>query len=506
MSTKPKRLLLVKQRVSLGAPIRVFLATLGTETNTFASFPTGIEDFRRGLWIEDGIANAAPSPWSGPARQWLKRASAAGWEVVESLHTFAEPAGPTTRSAYEFMRDRILSDLERAGPVDAVLMFLHGAMVAVGYDDCEADLVTRMRAQVGPNVRIGIELDLHAHIDDTLFEAADIIVFYKAYPHIDYTERADDLFKLMERTLAGEIEPVMALFDCKAMGLFPTTRKGPMVQLVADMIAAEGHGGLLSLSLNHGFPWADVPNAGAKMLAVADGDVALARRAAEDYGRRFYAIRSEAMLPFLPLAEAIARAQEPGDRPLLLADTSDQTGGGAPGDTTYMLRAFIDGGIRNAVYGPLWDPLAVGICLAVGVGAKLPLRIGGKFEPQSGPPLDVDAEVLFLKRDAFQDQLENERVPIGDVAVIHAAGIDILLTTRRTGVFSPTIFTHHGISLAGKNVIGLKNLYRHTDVFAPLCRDQLYVATPGACPPDWTSIPFTRLPRPIWPLDPDPLA
>src|SRR5690606_11075432 len=191
---------------------------------------------------------------------------------------------PTVRAAYETMRDRILADLAKAGPVDAVLMFLHGAMVADGYDDCEADFVSRMRAQVGPKVRIGLELDLHAHIDQRLLDAADIIVFYKAYPHIDYSERAEDLFTLMRRTLAGEIEPVMALFDCKVMGLFPTTREGPMPQFVADMFAAEGQGGILSLSLNHGFPWADVPHAGAKMLAVADGDLALAQRTAEEFG------------------------------------------------------------------------------------------------------------------------------------------------------------------------------------------------------------------------------
>lgn len=486
--------------------MRVFLATLGTETNTFASFPTGLDDFKRGLWIENGVASVPPNPWAAPAQRWLQRATEAGWEVVESLHAFAEPAGPTVRAAYETMRDRILADLAKAGPVDAVLMFLHGAMVADGYDDCEADFVSRMRAQVGPKVRIGLELDLHAHIDQRLLDATDIIVFYKAYPHIDYSERADDLFTLMRRTLAGEIDPVMALFDCKVMGLFPTTREGPMPRFVADMFAAEGQGGILSLSLNHGFPWADVPHAGAKMLAVADGDLALAQRTAEQFGRRFYAIRAEAMLPFVPLEEAIAAAKQTGDKPLLLADTSDQTGGGGPGDTTYMLRALIDAGIRNAVYGPLWDPAAVGICFSVGVGAQLRLRIGGKFEPHSGPCLDVDAEVLFLKRDAFQDQLTNERVPVGDVAVIRAEGIEILLTTKRTGVFSPTMFTHHGITLGDKQVIGLKNLYRHRDVFAPLVRDQLFVATPGACPPDWASIPFGRIPRPIWPLDPDPLS
>ena len=130
-----------------------------------------------------------------------------------------------------------------------------------------------------------------------------------------------------------------------------------MVQFTADLFAAEGKDGILSLSLNHGFPWADVPNAGAKMLAVADGDRGIAERAAEEYGRKFYAIRAEATLPFVPFDEAIRRAQEPGDKPILLADTSDQTGGGAPGDTTYMIKAFLDAGIRDAVYAPLWDPL-----------------------------------------------------------------------------------------------------------------------------------------------------
>lgn len=485
--------------------MRIFLATLGTETNTFASFPTGLDDFRRGFWNEGDIATAPPSPWSMPAKRWLARAEELGWEVVQSLYAFAEPAGPTVRSAYEQMRDRILADLAAAGPVDAVLMFLHGAMVADGYDDCEADFVSRMRRQVGPDTRIGIELDLHAHIDHRLLDVTDLIVFYKAYPHIDYAERADDLFTLMRRTLAGEIEPVMALFDCKTMGLFPTTRQGPMPGFVADLFAAEGKDGVLSLSLNHGFPWADVPHAGAKMLAVADRDPEIARHAAEHWGRRFYAIRAEATLPFVPLTDAIAEAQKPDDKPLLLADTSDQTGGGAPGDTTHMLRAMLEAGLENAVYGPLWDPLAVGICFSVGVGTRLKLRLGGKFEPHSGPSLDVEAEVLHLVRDTWQDQLSNERVPIGDVAVVRVASIEVLLNTKRTGVFSPTIFTRHGIVLEGKQAIGLKNLYRHTDVFAPLVRGQLYVATPGACPPDWASIPFKRIPRPMWPLDPDPL-
>lgn len=485
--------------------MRIFVASLGTETSTFALFPTSIENFRRHMWAERGIEEAPLSPSSAAPKKWVELAREAGWEVVEGLHAWAQPAGITTRPAYEFMRDRILDDLRAARSIDAVLLSLHGAMIAEGYDDCEGDLVTRIRDLVGPEVRIGVELDLHAHIDGTILDASDIIVIYKTYPHIDYVERAEDLFRLVQRTLDGEIEPVMALFDCRAMGLFPTTHTGAMAALVDDMVSSEGTGGILSLSLNHGFPWADVPLAGAKMLCVADRSMNVARRAAESFGRRFYAIRAEVDLQFTPFDAAIEEARKVGDKPLLLADTSDQVGSGAPGDTTHVLRALIEAGIRNAAVVPIWDPLAVDICFQVGVGTKLVLRIGGKLEPQSGPPLDAEAEVLFLKRDAVQRQLETEYVSLGDIAVVRVEGIEVMLTTTRTNVFSPSIFEWHGICLADKQVVSIKNLYKHRDVFAPLTRDQLFVATPGTSNPDWKSLRFVRLPRPIWPLDPDPL-
>jgi microcystin degradation protein MlrC len=486
--------------------MRIFVATLGTETNTFSFFPTGIEDFKDMLWCEGDIEAVPASPWSAPAQIWVERARQEGWEVVQSLFAFASPAGPTTRAAYESMRDRILDDLRGAAPIDAVLLYLHGAMVADGYDDCEGDLVSRIRALVGTGTKIGIELDLHAHIDNTLVDAADIIVIYKTYPHIDHAERAEDVFDLMRWTLMGKIDPRMALFDCRTMGLFPTTMEGPMVAFTQAMFDAEGKGGVLSLSLNHGFPWADVPLAGAKMLAVADGDTALAERTARDFGERFYRIRTAAMLPFTPFKEAIAEARVKGDKPLLIADTSDQIGSGAPGDTTHVLQAFIEAGIRNAAIAPLWDPLAVRICFQVGIGARIRLRIGGKFDPNSGPPFDADAEVRFLKKDAYQDHINDERIGIGDAAVVRVEGIDILLTTQRTNLYSLSLLTLHGITFDDKQVVAIKNLYKHKDLFIDITRKQLFVATPGTSNPDWAALPFRRLPRPIWPLDPDPLG
>lgn len=489
--------------------MRLFIASLATETNSFASFPTGIEEYRNRLWIDGGVLDAPSMPGTAPLQLWARRGAALGWDVIEGLCARTAPSGVTTRAAYETMRDHILGQVREAGKLDAVLLYLHGAMIADGYDDCEGDLVTRMRAIVGPDCRIGVELDLHANLDEVLVQAADLIVFYKTYPHIDYKERAEDLFVLMQRTLAGEVEPVMALFDCRTVGLFPCTWPGPMGPYMQDMVAAEGRDGILSLSLNHGFPWADVPQAGAKMLAVADGSADIAARAAEDFGRRFYAIRKQAQLPFTPFDEAMAEAArgKPGDKPLLLLDTSDQVGSGAPGDTTHILRALIEAGIRDAAVVPLWDPLAVGVCQGVGVGARIPLRIGGKFEPHSGPCYDAaEAEVVFLKRDAYQNMLATDRVPIGDIAIVRVEGIEVMLTSRRINVYDPSMFELHGIDIAGKQVISIKNLFKQYDLFKPLVRDQLFVASPGTSNPDWFALPYRRLPSPMWPFDPDPLG
>jgi microcystin degradation protein MlrC len=487
--------------------MHLFIATLGTETNTFSFLPTGLDSFRNKFWREGDIENAGKISTAAPGQYWRDSALALGWKVSQGLHAFASPAGVTARAAYEEMRDRILADLKVAGPVDAVLLYMHGAMVAEGYDDCEGDLATRVRAIVGPKARIGIELDLHANLDDVLIEAADFIVFYKTYPHIDMRDRAVEVFDLMKRTLAGEIDPVMAIWDCRTIGLFPTTMEGPMPGFMEELAAAEGKDGILSLTLNHGFPWADVPIAGAKMLAVADRDPAIAEAAAEKYGRKFYSIRKEAMLPFTSFDEAIRRAVgNTSSKPTLLADTSDQVGSGAPGDTTYMLRALLDADVRSAVIAPFYDPLAVNYCFQVGVGGRARLRIGGKLDPNSGPSLDTDVEVLHLARNSFQNHVGGTKVMAGDVAVVRVGNIEVLLTTVRTNLFSLDLFSRHGISIDDKQVLVIKNLYKHKDLFIPVVHEQMFVASPGCSNPDWSALPFARLTRPIWPLDADPLG
>jgi microcystin degradation protein MlrC len=161
--------------------MKIFMAALDTETNTFAPLPTGALAFAEGF-VAHGNATALPENYcSAQLYVWRRRAEALHWDVAESLCAYAEPGGITARAVYEGFRDEILSDLARAAPVDAVLLGLHGAMVADGYDDCEGDLLTAIRAIVGPDVPVGAELDLHCHLTTAMMQAATVLVAYKEY-------------------------------------------------------------------------------------------------------------------------------------------------------------------------------------------------------------------------------------------------------------------------------------------------------------------------------------
>jgi microcystin degradation protein MlrC len=482
---------------------RVFIATLATETNTFLPIPTGIADFEDALLVRHSILREPPGVWTSPAQTWVRCAQERGWTVFEGLHAFAEPGGTVAASTFEMLLREIISSLKACLPVDAVLLSMHGAMVAEGHDDCEGDVIAAVRSIAGPDVNIGVELDLHCHVSDAMVANSTAIVVYKEYPHVDYRDRALELFEIIAGAVEGRLHPVSAVYECLSMGLFPTTYTPSMRAFVDEMMRRERSGEALSLSLCHSFPWADIPDAGVKMLAITDGDAVTASALAEEFGRRFIAIREEAALRFVSMEAALERARHNQSKPLLLADTSDQVGGGAPGDSTHLLCAMIERKIFNATYAPFWDPIATHYCFQAGVGARIRLRIGGKADASSGEPIDLDIQVRALYPDTVQAGYNGEDVPVGNLAVVVTPeGTEILLTAKRNNLFGPDLLTRHGVDPASRNVLCLKSLFRYYDLFRPLTSDILLVAAPGACIPDWSALPFKRIPRPMWPIDP----
>jgi microcystin degradation protein MlrC len=468
----------------------VFVAGLQSETNTFAPWPTGVRAFaeggmRRGTDVLSGAASDHQT-----AQLWRDLCARDGYDFAAGLFAWAQPSGPIVQSVYEGMRDEILAQAREQGPFDVVLLFLHGAMVATGCDDCEADLVSRLRQVVGDKAVIGVELDPHCHLTQGLIDASDAVILMKQYPHDDYLERADELYRICVGAARGEVRPVSALFDCRMVGFYPTTQE-PMASLVARFRAAELAPGVLSVSFAHGFPWGDTPDTGSRMLAITDGDAGLAASLAESLGREVYAAR-EALLPRFPsvdeaLTEALAT---PGL--VVVADTADNAGGGAPGDNTSLLRAMLDRGIGSAALGAIWDPMAAASCAEAGVGASLRLRLGGKAGASSAQPLDLDVTVRAVREVHHQAGLGVSRVAMGLSVWIEVQGIDVLVNSVRTQVFAPDAFTGLGIDLTDKKIVAVKSSQHFQTRFAPIAAKVIRAATHGAIQMDFAALPYVK--------------
>lgn len=478
--------------------MRLFMAALLTETNTFAPMPTGHAAFHGERFHRTGGSLAPPAWGNIPLIAWRRLATDAQVEVVESLTANAQPAGITVRRVYEALRDTILDDLRAALPVDIVLLNLHGAMVADGYDDCESDLVARAREIVGPGCVIGVELDLHCHLDETLRRNADLVVTYKEYPHTDMAERAEDLFRLALRTARREIRPVMAFHRLKMINMWHTPVE-PMRSFVADMLAAEARGEVLSLSFAHGFPWGDVPHVGAQMIAIADGDAEAAERAARDWGARVWAMREATRKRFDTVDEALDAALAAPFGTTVIAETSDNAGGGAPSDCTAVLARMLARGVRDAAIGVFWDPVAVSICREAGEGARLPLRLGGKVGKMSGDPLDLEVTVRAVAEHHAQTGLSGGRSVLGPAAWIETAGIHVILGSERQQCFHPDAFTGLGCTLEDKRVVVVKSSQHFYAGFAPLAREVRYCAADAGILRDFAAIPYARFREPYWP-------
>ena len=461
------------------------------------------------MLVRAGAHGDKPGAFALPLILWKQRAEARGWTVVESLAAFATPAANTTRATYEALRDEILGDLKDALPVDAVMLNLHGAMIADGYLDAEGDLLARVRALVGPAVVIGVELDLHCHLTHAKVDAATAIVIYKEYPHIDVTERAEDLWHIVERTLAGKVRPTMALHDCRMIGVFPTTRE-PVRSFVDRMAALEGKDGILSVSLGHGFPWGDTPEVGMRVLVVADGDRAKAGALATMLGREVWAMREAMAPPFLDVEGAIARiAGHRGPKPLVLADTADNPGLGAAGDSTFLLRHLLERGIGGAAIAPFYDCTATEFAFEAGLGAAFDVRLGGKHGPASGVPVDARVIVKGLVRGAFQP-FGKALTPMGDMAWLRigpdAHAIDVVVNDHRTQGFSPECFTRAGIDLAKSRAVIVKSTQHFHAGFLPIAADILYVSAPGTGSMDMHALAYAHVTRSLWPRVADPHA
>lgn len=489
--------------------MRVAIGGILHETNTFARGLTPLSAFEcpggfPGLAGEDIIsALGGASVCTGG---FISAATEAGdVELAPLLWTFPQPSGVVEQSAFETVAGKLLQLLDEAGRVDGVLLDLHGAMVTEQYPDAEGELLGRVRSVVGPAMPVVATLDLHANISPEMVEHATALIGYDTYPHVDSFERGREALVMIRDACSGRTHPTGALAQVPMLIGPPRqcTLLSPMRDLMTRVHECEQQPGILSITLAGGFPFADTACTGAAIVATADGDRALATRTAEGLAAEVWARREDFRLKLTPVREAIEWALEHGG-PVILADGSDNPGGGAPCDGTVMLRELIEAQAPRSVVAVIADPQAVAEAWAAGAGAQATLTVGGKTDYRHGPPLTLTGTVRLLSEGNYVNEgpmCTGLAMAMGRTAVFVVGEVEVVLTERRVQPYDAQALRSLGIEPTERLLIGLKSAVHFRAHYGPLARRIFEVDTPGIHHPDVTRYEYHNLRRPTWPLD-----
>jgi microcystin degradation protein MlrC len=382
--------------------MRIGVASLTHESNTFASKPTRLEDFTvyRGQALVEHYA-----PTFHEVAGYIAGAEEYDFELYPMMGANATPAGTVTAQAYETLVGELLDALRAApGKLDGLLLALHGAMVAEGYPQADGETVRRVRELMGPDFPIVVTHDYHGNVPEQLVRDATALIIYKTNPHIDQRERGLQAAELLARTIRGEVRPVSAIAKPELLFniAFHNTSRPPMQPLMQAAIALEKEPGILACSIAAGYQYADVPAMGPSIVVVADGDRRRAEREAQRLVEMMWAARDQ-LVPHVPgPAEAVRRAIATTQTPVALFELGDNIGGGSAGDATFVLRELLQQRADGWVV-TLYDPEAVQYCVQAGIGATVSLQVGGKTDAMHGPTLGMAGRVRTLHDGSYEE-------------------------------------------------------------------------------------------------------
>jgi microcystin degradation protein MlrC len=485
--------------------VRFFIGMLAHETNTFSSLPTDRRQFEARDLHYGGELLEAYRDTGTCLGGMIAAAAAHGITLAPSLAAAASPAGRVTKEFYAEARERLLADLRTAGRLDGVLLDLHGAMVVEGLDDGEGDLLQAVRAAVG-TLPVAVTLDLHANVTPAMVEAATLLHGYKTYPHVDMDARGREAAERLRDVVAGRLHPTVAF---RQPPLLPPiagqlTARGPMRRLYDLAAAMERRPGVISISIFAGFPLADIRDAGLSVYVATDRDQALADALADELADTAWTHRREFLHTAWPLEAAVARALAAGGRPVVLADIADNTGGGAAGDTTGILRELLRVGATETTVACLWDPQAAAAGVAAGVGTVLTLPVGGRVDPSHGPPLTVTGRVRAVSDGRFVHRgpmFRGLAGRLGPTAVLEVGGVKIILITFRWQTLDPEMIRFLGIDPERERILVVKSSIHYRAAFEPIAHEIVEVDAPGLSSSNLARFSFTNVRRPIFPLD-----
>ncbi len=489
---------------------KILSAEIAHETNTFSRIATDQQAFHNRYYYPGEEALRRRANANTELAGFVDAAREYGWQLDHVHSAAAGPSGKVTRAAFDWLCDPLVDALG-SGDYDAIILGLHGAMVTDFCDDGEGEILHRLREVCGRQLPIAITLDLHANVSELMCELADIVVSYKTYPHVDMRIAGRQAGDLLQDALKGEIKPQTLRVSRPMLEEVNGGRTdvGPMIVLLEAAREWELRDDVHAVSINAGFASADIEAAGPTVLVTAQGDMDVHRQFAESIADDLWERRDEVMNDYLDVdtAAAIARQHEAREGPLVIADYADNPGAGGYGDSTNLLCALLEAGVRDACFGPLVDAVAVRQLWQHQIGDHLQISLGGKTDPdKGGGPLELKVELVHKSDGQYTGggaMIGGLQGSFGPIAVIRVDGIEVLVVSIAEQMLDLQQFKSFAIDPRAKSVVALKSMQHFRADFEPIAARVIVCDSGALCTPRYRLLEYHKLPRPIFPLDPE---
>jgi len=416
-------------------------------------------------------------------------------------------SGKVTRECFEFLKERLIQGIKKCNRIDGVLLALHGAMVAENIDDPEGDLLKTIKTVVGEKVPVACTLDLHANVTQQMVDNAEILVGYDTFPHIDFFQTGEKAARLLISTLRGEIKPTMAMK--KIPMIVPAenmqTTHGPMAELMKKAKRWEKEGQVVSVSIFGVQPWLDIQDTGWSTVVVTDNNLPLARNMAHELARSCWELRHRFSVKLVPVKEALRRAVQIEGGPVILSDSADSVSGGAPGDSTAVLRVLVEANVNFPVTLTITDAQAVEKCIGKGVGTEVSLEVGSKIDNIFNKPVQVKGYVKLISDGKYTlkgPTMTGVQVSMGKtVVLIINKNINLVITQFPSFSIDPEQYKSVGIEPKDMKVVVVKSPNTFRAAYQSIAKEIIMLDTPGMCSASLISMPFKNIKRPIYPFD-----
>ena len=488
--------------------MKVLTGTISHESNSFSNIATGLTQFQESRLFAPHVAVDKLDGTNTVFGGFLGAARKHHFELVPLVYAAATPSGKVTQEAFKTLLDRLIGGLETHLPADGLLLDLHGAMVSEDCDDPEGLILTEIRRTAGPDLPVVAVLDLHANVSETMRREATVLIGYDTYPHVDMAARGEEAGDLIARLIRKEVRPVSSLIKPP---MIPTsqnmaTNREPMKTLIAMAREAERNPRLLNVSVLGGFPPADVFDGGFSVLATADGDLELARQTAELIARKAWELRTEFLGGAIELEEAVAEAMKEHEGLITVVDIADNPDSGGPGDGPELVRILVEKKARNCAFCSIADPEFVRKAIEAGEGNRLSAYLGGKTDRLHGRPFFLrDAQIKAIADGKFTNRgpmRTGVQENIGRTVLLVAGEVSIIVAEKRISPIDLEMFRMVGIEPTRVSIIGLKGKGHFRAAFEPISRKIILAEGPGITGSELGRLQFTKVRRPIFPLDP----